>query len=43
MGIEEDVVEDVPGFCCSDAPYEANDWGEVVRFVVSCLYSLWVV
>ena len=42
-GLEEEVVEDVPGFCCMDAPYVANDWGEVVRiehFVVSCLYSL---
>ena len=30
-GLEEEVVEDVPGFCCMDAPYEADDWGEVVR------------
>ena len=27
-GLEEEVVENVPGFCCMDAPYEANDWGE---------------
>jgi len=26
----ERLVDDVPGFCCLDAPYEAQDWGETV-------------
>lgn len=31
-GLEDGFVEDVPGFCCLDAPYEAYpDWGEQVR------------
>ena len=29
-GLEENLVEDVPGFCCLDAPYESKDWGEKV-------------
>ena len=29
-GLELDTVDDVPGFCCQDAPYEAQDWGETV-------------
>ena len=30
-GLEDDTVDDVPGFCCLDAPYESQDWGEKVR------------
>lgn len=29
-GLESQTVEDTPGFCCLDAPYEAQDWGETV-------------
>lgn len=29
-GLELDTVDNVPGFCCQDAPYEAQDWGETV-------------
>lgn len=29
-GLELKTVETVPGFCCLDAPYEAQDWGETV-------------
>ncbi|KAL3786294.1 hypothetical protein ACHAW5_001907 [Stephanodiscus triporus] len=27
-GLKEKTVEDVPGFCCLDAPYSSSDWGE---------------
>ena len=30
-GLEDNFVDDVPGFCCLDAPYESEDWGEKVR------------
>jgi hypothetical protein len=30
-GLKEGKVDDVPGFCCLDAPYESADWGEKVR------------
>ena len=30
--LEDEIVEDVPGFCCMDAPYQnGNHWGEKVR------------
>lgn len=29
--ISDRLVDDVPGFCCLDAPYESKDWGEKVR------------
>ena len=29
-GLELETVDDIPGFCCLDAPYEADDWGETV-------------
>ena len=29
-GLEEDLIDNVPGFCCLDAPYESKDWGEIV-------------
>ena len=32
-GLEDKIVDDVPGFCCLDAPYESEDWGEKVRLV----------
>lgn len=28
--IEKQQVDDIPGFCCLDAPYQAKDWGETV-------------
>ena len=28
--IENPKVDDIPGFCCLDAPYQAKDWGETV-------------
>lgn len=27
-GLELQTVDAIPGFCCLDAPYEADDWGE---------------
>mmetsp|Transcript_2549 Transcript_2549/g.3954 ORF Transcript_2549/g.3954 Transcript_2549/m.3954 type:complete len:1065 (-) Transcript_2549:183-3377(-) len=27
-GLEDDTVDDIPGFCCLDAPYESQEWGE---------------
>ena len=30
-GLKDKTVTDVPGFCCLDAPYESQDWGEKVR------------
>ena len=30
-GLREGTVDDVPGFCCLDAPYESTEWGEKVR------------
>ena len=30
-GLEAGTVEDLPGFCCLDAPYETQNWGEKVR------------
>ena len=32
-GLDDDKVDDVPGFCCLDAPYQSNDWGEKVRMI----------
>ena len=29
-GLASQTVEGTPGFCCLDAPYEANEWGETV-------------
>lgn len=29
-GLEQETVDDLPGFCCLDAPYENTDWGEAV-------------
>lgn len=34
-GLEENLVDDVPGFCCLDAPYQSKDWGEKVRIKCS--------
>jgi len=31
-GLESKKVETIPGFCCLDAPYEAQDWGQTVSF-----------
>ena len=28
-GLEDNVVDDITGFCCLDAPYESKDWGEI--------------
>ena len=28
--LEEELVDNIPGFCCLDAPYESNNWGETV-------------
>lgn len=28
-GLEDNVVNDITGFCCLDAPYESKDWGEI--------------
>ena len=28
--LEEGMVDNMPGFCCLDAPYEADAWGETV-------------
>lgn len=30
-GLKKKTVDDVPGFCCLDAPYESTEWGEKVR------------
>jgi len=30
----ESIVDGTPGFCCLDAPYESNAWGETVSNVV---------
>ena len=29
QGLKNEVVDNVPGFCCLDAPYESLDWGEI--------------
>jgi len=29
-GLEAGTVDAIPGFCCLDAPYQADDWGETV-------------
>ena len=43
--LQEGIVDDIPGFCCLDAPYESNNWGETVSkishvltmsFLLSC-------
>lgn len=41
----EPIVDDIPGFCCLDAPYQADDWGEIVSNILVhmqayCLYTL---
>ena len=33
-GLKDKTVESLPGFCCMDAPYEADDWGEMVRRII---------
>ena len=38
-------VDNIPGFCCLDAPYQADDWGEIVSNILVhmqayCLYTL---
>lgn len=33
-GLDDGAVDDIPGFCCLDAPYQAPDWGEKVRNTV---------
>lgn len=30
-GLEENTVQDLPGWCCLDAPYQSKIWGEKVR------------
>ena len=37
--LQEGIVDDIPGFCCLDAPYESNNWGETVSKIsqVPCL------
>ncbi|KAL3784268.1 hypothetical protein ACHAW5_005992, partial [Stephanodiscus triporus] len=39
-GLKEKTVEDVPGFCCLDAPYSSSDWGEKVRYRHLKLWAL---
>ena len=34
-GLEDGTVDDMPGFCCLDAPYELDDWGEKVRKIAT--------
>ena len=40
--LEEELVDNIPGFCCLDAPYESNNWGEIVstspvnRYIFAC-------
>jgi hypothetical protein len=36
QGLKDDNVITVPGFCCLDAPYEADYWGELVRNILLC-------
>ena len=43
-GLEEELVNEVPGFCCLDAPYQSKNWGETVskrsfRKMLLCLSS----
>ena len=35
-GLELETVESNPGFCCLDAPYEAQEWGETVSEELNC-------
>ena len=35
-GLELETVESNPGFCCLDAPYEAQEWGETVSEALNC-------
>jgi hypothetical protein len=36
QGLKDGNVTTVPGFCCLDAPYEADYWGELVRNILLC-------
>jgi len=36
QGLKDKTVTNVPGFCCLDAPYEADYWGELVRNILLC-------
>ena len=38
-GLEDGTVDDMPGFCCLDAPYESIDWGEKVRKIANCYWK----
>ena len=41
-GLIDDLIDDTPGFCCLDAPYESKEWGEIVstspvnRYIFAC-------
>jgi hypothetical protein len=39
QGLKDGNVTTVPGFCCLDAPYEADYWGELVRNILFKLKS----
>ena len=30
-GLKDKTVDSLPGFCCLDAPYQSDFWGELVR------------
>lgn len=34
--LDEDFVTTLPGYCCLDAPYQGNVWGETVSDVILC-------